>query len=713
MCKVNILARERIINMDRKKALFFMMAFLMVAFGGCRCEDDKPEQPGLDYGPPLLEQPILEYDRPLEGSFEFINGSPDTFISPNGLRWSLEGSEFDTNSLPEDFILTINDERFPSKNLVIEKHLLSADITLKEGRNKVFLKAWDKVGRTLYYEETLWVGSNTVTISLVNSDGTPFTSPTHVVASLGDNPAVAARVETSNGTATLQNVPDRTILIEAKSTNNVSGFIGIIGSQKTAEIRMKGFGIPVSNDKKNHHFGVTENSEGQRVLEGWKAADGTDLVLDDGTNNTGVKLIPHQEKIPGFFPVSTNNILALRNIVGAAALPTENLSVSTQGAGEEERLASYTFETDPDTTAVKIRYRFKTAEFPKYYDTEFNDYFRVSIRSQLGGSNVSEANSMNGLGKEAFTEAGETDWREHTLTLNRQGDTIEIEVAVANVGDADYDSEIIIAFVEEIKEQVRPSLAWNGTQGGLSLTWEVLGSSLTQDATIDVHFANGTRYENRLGAPVFSHTIPANTPAGAGGPVRIDGLQLRNAPAGTTHLVAFASSAHVGSISDARVTYGPNAVRNVDERLINIIMEGQRVNGVNSATITSTLRTPADQARVMFNNIRNTGVQAQLALYAEAGDAVIQVYADQTAEMTPEQIGENAMTIRAAMEAEIDNQGPTRVSLHCGDPATMSIADVAVGALGALFVNDVTPRIRRLIDERPNGIQCYHLEFTR
>ena len=92
----------------------------------------------------------------------------------------------------------------------------------------------------------------------------------------------------------------------------------------------------------------------------------------------------------------------------------QNLLIGTSGEGE--RSASYTFTTEPGTTAVRIRYRFITSEIPAgYYGSRYNDYFRISIRSQFGGIVVNEMNSMNGLGRAAFNVAGETNWREQVL----------------------------------------------------------------------------------------------------------------------------------------------------------------------------------------------------------------------------------------------------------------------------------------------------------
>ena len=57
---------------------------------------------------------------------------------------------------------------------------------------------------------------------------------------------------------------------------------------------------------------------------------------------------------------------------------------------------------------------------------------------------------------------------------------------------------------------------------------------------------------------------------------------------------------------------------------------------------------------------------------------VINLFDAQTAGMTPADIQGNSTAIRAAMEAEINNQGPTHVSKHCANPAVLSVIDVSV-----------------------------------
>ena len=121
----------------------------------------------------------------------------------------------------------------------------------------------------------------------------------------------------------------------------------------------------------------------------------------------------------------------------------------------------------------------------------------------------------------------------------------------------------------------------------------------------------------------------------------------------------------------------------------------------------------------MFENLTDkdhpidVNVANQLFFYGPGGDAVINVFVAQTAGMTPADIQANATAIRAAMEAEVNNQGPKHVSKHCEDPAVISVIDVdAVPFInnGPLFTAAVTGRVSKIIDEH-NPNKCFHLEL--
>lgn len=635
---------------------------------------------------PQPENPLDQSLPP--GALSLVGRSPETFSSrTGGLRFSLAGAEFD--NAPDEFKLTVNGSQVPASALVIEPNLFTANITLADGRNVISFKGYDTIGRPLYYKATIWAGGATLRVNLVNANNTAFTQQASVVAALSDDPSVTAEAITTTGSVTFNNLPGRTILIKAKGINNEIGTAGVVGNQGTATVKMIGFNAASTIDNNDISLGTA----------GW--------VIPAGSP---VSVVPHQETISGFARSAPDQQSAK---IASTALVDQDLMLGTSGLGE--RSLSRTFTTEEGTTAVKIRYRFITSEVPGgYFGSQWNDYFRVSLRSQAGGGANSESNSMNGLGLAAFNGAGETDWREIFLAVDRDGDTIQADAAVANVGDGLFQSQVVIDFVEEIKDQVRPALAWNNTQGGLRLTWEVLDRALENDVTIEVYFATGTGHANQHGSRLFSHVVPAGTQPGAGGPVNVPGTDLADDPAGTTHVIAFSSPTMVGSVADVSIAYGANAdAAAVSDRMIDIVKDGLRAAGASTGRITSTARTPADQARAMFNNCLNNGAASQLALYAAAGDAVIRVYIARTQGLTTTQIRAQAGAIRAAMEAEIIAQGPENVSRHCGDPAVRTVVDVGYSSFNAtnrpLFENAVSGRVSRLIDEPNNS--CIHLEL--
>jgi hypothetical protein len=293
-------------------------------------------------------------------------------------------------------------------------------------------------------------------------------------------------------------------------------------------------------------------------------------------------------------------------------------------------------------------------------------------------------------------------------------------VGVANVGDGLFNSQVVIDFVREVRDPVRPSLAWNSTQGGMNLSYRVENGSLTQDTTINVYWATGTGYTNRIGDPIFSYIVASGTSEGQYGPIQIDGDLLDSNPDGVTHLIATSSETSVGALADVRIGYGAHAnAAVVSAAMIDIIKDGLRAAGQRTATITSTARTPADQARAMFVNLTkppnpiSVNVANQLELYAPPGDAVINTFVNQTQNLTPQQIMQNAAAIQAAMVQEINSQGPRRVSLHCADPSQISVVDIVASAFnpnnGPRFVNAVQGRVSHFIDERDIN-NCFHLE---
>jgi hypothetical protein len=266
---------------------------------------------------------------------------------------------------------------------------------------------------------------------------------------------------------------------------------------------------------------------------------------------------------------------------------------------------------------------------------------------------------------------------------------------------------------------VQPALAWDPNNGGLKLTWKVTGSApLAQGKVIRVYFASGPTYASRLGGALFSHTVPAGTPPGAGGPVAVPGALLLDGPVETTHMIAAAgtpsgaASPLVGAVKDVRIEFAASAnPKSADAKMTRLVKGGLRAAGTAVGTITSTGRTPESQARIMYNNCANLGTASQYALYGtKPGSKVIDVYVEEKA------AGASAADVQAAMAAKIRELGPCSVSRHMCDPATeFMVVDVAYSSFTAsarpLFVNAVSPpRSFKIIQEDAN--KCVHIETT-
>ena len=129
-------------------------------------------------------------------------------------------------------------------------------------------------------------------------------------------------------------------------------------------------------------------------------------------------------------------------------------------------------------------------------------------------------------------------------------------------------------------------------------------------------------------------------------------------------------------MSDSRIDFEASANRAVvSEQSLALIRRWLTQANCPSCTITSTSRTPAEQARVMLANIEQQGVDSQLALYLAPGDAVIHEYQRCRA------AGLDRAATLAAMTAKIVAVGPGTVSHHCADPAKLNIIDIAPASL--------------------------------
>ncbi|MCC6612866.1 MAG: transglycosylase SLT domain-containing protein [Anaerolineae bacterium] len=128
--------------------------------------------------------------------------------------------------------------------------------------------------------------------------------------------------------------------------------------------------------------------------------------------------------------------------------------------------------------------------------------------------------------------------------------------------------------------------------------------------------------------------------------------------------------------TDVEIRFATNArPESVTAFSMGILKEIVAAAGLKSALISSTSRTPADQARIMYNNLEKYGVQHQKDLYGRSGDSVIDEYVKSRA------AGKTSDQIKADMETKINEVGPTNVSRHTGDPNVLNVFDVAPSSI--------------------------------
>jgi phage baseplate assembly protein gpV len=277
-------------------------------------------------------------------------------------------------------------------------------------------------------------------------------------------------------------------------------------------------------------------------------------------------------------------------------------------------------------------------------------------------------------------------------------------------------------------------LAWNKTKGGVDLSYTVAKGNLKQNTTIEVFWSKSNEYKGRKGKTIFTYTVEAGTAEGnyiAKKAIRIEGKVLLDPPDGVPYLIAVSNEKIVGALKDVQIIFNVNRTT-VWTKTQNIIKNGQRMAGQSKVVITSTFRSPADQARIMFGYLVNpdnsidVNVASQHRLYGKRGDKVINVFEDQATDKrtnkfkTRQQIINNQKAIRKAMEDEIINQGPRNVSRHCGTDEQrrqLNVVDIGYNSSGfssnnvSIFINFIEGEVSKLIDEREsNG--CIHIEVS-
>ncbi|KAJ3101329.1 hypothetical protein HDU97_001423 [Phlyctochytrium planicorne] len=234
--------------------------------------------------------------------------------------------------------------------------------------------------------------------------------------------------------------PGQSLAVVITLGNMVKAF-GVKPLKDRFTVRLPEFGEPSEVDNLDFSLG----------LEGW----------DIDTTPGVTKLIDHVEskKKPNTGDPATarGTSLQLNRFTSwrkeANSNIKKDMSLTTRGFGT--RYNTYTAKVPKGFSSVEVEYMFITSEFPKYFGKEFDDSYSITLMSK-DGTFVSQANSMNALGYDAFDNTGAfgaTNWMTIKMPVNPKGDIVRIDLSVSNVADGQLDSTLIITEIRLKKDK--------------------------------------------------------------------------------------------------------------------------------------------------------------------------------------------------------------------------------------------------------------------
>lgn len=139
---------------------------------------------------------------------------------------------------------------------------------------------------------------------------------------------------------------------------------------------------------------------------------------------------------------------------------------------------------------------------------------------------------------------------------------------------------------------------------------------------------------------------------------------------------SFLSFAIPADLDNITITFGPNVNKTVISTFaLDFVKNMLSRSGNLKATITSSAKTPEDQARIMYDNIESKGVESQKKLYNSFADKVIDVYVESKNQ------GKNRLTIISDMTLKINQIGPDNISKHMGDYTKLVVLDIAPSSI--------------------------------
>lgn len=129
----------------------------------------------------------------------------------------------------------------------------------------------------------------------------------------------------------------------------------------------------------------------------------------------------------------------------SSAPPAEALTMLVATEGRQSTSASYPF-TVAQGASVSGKLRFLSQEYPEWYGSEYNDLYSVALATPQGAIVLATGNLNNSTwGPGSVGYSGTAATVEFNEDLSRfSGQTVELQIQVANVGDMLYDSAVAV-----------------------------------------------------------------------------------------------------------------------------------------------------------------------------------------------------------------------------------------------------------------------------
>ncbi|GIZ16395.1 hypothetical protein [Capnocytophaga catalasegens] len=142
----------------------------------------------------------------------------------------------------------------------------------------------------------------------------------------------------------------------------------------------------------------------------------------------------------------------------------------------------------------------------------------------------------------------------------------------------------------------------------------------------------------------------------------------------------------------------------LSEKTKQILKEVGKASGNDIITITSTARTPYDQARIMYDNCKRN-LKKQREVYARPGQKIIDVYVANKEKKKEEVI--------KLMEAKIKELGVTTVSKHLADFNILNTFDIPYNLLKDKEKFKQEMKKRSELDQFMIENNCYHIQIKQ